>query len=98
MELWDFCSESQVNVKGYFAWSYADNFEWNEGFTVRFGLYYVNYTDLSRHPKNSACWFTNFASKTSPKSSLFNYFDLDQLIAARVALGGRRALSSAGRL
>ncbi|CAN1145086.1 Beta-glucosidase 12 [Linum perenne] len=48
--------EKQVNVKGYFAWSYADNFEWNEGYTVRFGLIYVNYTDLSRHPKHSACW------------------------------------------
>ncbi|CAN1145091.1 Beta-glucosidase 12 [Linum perenne] len=48
--------EKQVNVKGYFAWSYADNFEWNEGYTVRFGLNYVNYTDLSRHPKHSACW------------------------------------------
>ncbi|CAN0923782.1 Beta-glucosidase 24 [Linum grandiflorum] len=90
-------TEKQVKVKGYFAWSYADNFEWNEGYTVRFGLYYINYTDLSRHPKDSACWFTNFCNKTQPKSS-FNYFDLDQLITARAALGGRRALSSTGLL
>ncbi|CAN1825369.1 Putative beta-glucosidase 23 [Linum perenne] len=85
--------EKHVNVKGYFAWSYADNFEWNEGYTVRFGLNYVNYTDLSRHPKHSACWFTNFCSnKTKPKS-----FDLHHLFttsSTAAALGGRRTLSS----
>ncbi|CAN1304063.1 Beta-glucosidase 31 [Linum perenne] len=84
--------EKQVNVKGYFAWSYADNFEWNEGYTVRFGLNYVNYTDLSRHPKHSACWFTNFCNKTKPNS-----FDLHHLFttaSADAPLGGRRALSS----
>ncbi|CAN0923764.1 Beta-glucosidase 24 [Linum grandiflorum] len=91
-------TEKQVKVKGYFAWSYADNFEWNEGYTVRFGLYYINYTDLSRHPKDSACWFTNFCSKDQKKTKYFNYFDLDQLITARAALGGRRALSSANHL
>ncbi|CAN0923917.1 Beta-glucosidase 24 [Linum grandiflorum] len=89
-------NEKQVNVKGFFAWSFIDNFEWNEGYTVRFGLYYVNYTDLSRNPKYSACWYTNFCSKKEPKA--FEYFDLDQLIATRAALGGRRALSSADHL
>ncbi|CAN0916955.1 Beta-glucosidase 24 [Linum grandiflorum] len=93
-------NEKQVKVKGFFAWSYADNFEWNEGYTVRFGLYYINYTDLSRYPKDSACWYTNFCSKKQPES--FNYYDLEQLITTRVArlaaLGGRRALSSAGSL
>ncbi|CAN0923916.1 Beta-glucosidase 24 [Linum grandiflorum] len=86
--------EKQVNVKGFFAWSNIDNFEWNEGYTVRFGLYYINYTDLSIHPKYSACWYTNFCSKTRPKC--FKYFD--PLIVTRAALGGRRALSSTGRL
>ncbi|CAN1830546.1 Beta-glucosidase 14 [Linum perenne] len=88
--------EKQVNVKGYFAWSYADNFEWNEGYTVRFGLNYINYTDLSRHPKYSACWFTNFCSRTKPKS--FNLYNLFTTTFTNAALGGRRALySSAGR-
>ncbi|KAG8657281.1 cyanogenic beta-glucosidase-like [Manihot esculenta] len=50
-----------VNLKGYFAWSYLDNFEWNIGYTSRFGLYYVNRSDnLTRVPKNSAGWFTTF--------------------------------------
>ncbi|CAN0923775.1 Beta-glucosidase 24 [Linum grandiflorum] len=91
-------TEKKVNVKGFFAWSFADNFEWNEGYTVRFGLYYVNYTDLSRHPKDSACWYTHFCNKTQPDMSSFNKFNLDKLITTRPALGGRRTLPSTGRL
>ena len=28
-----------VDVRGYFYWSYVDNYEWNHGFDLRFGLY-----------------------------------------------------------
>ncbi|OAY80826.1 Beta-glucosidase 12 [Ananas comosus] len=50
-----------VDVRGYFAWSFMDNFEWSSGFTTRFGLYYVDYSDgLKRYPKNSARWFQHF--------------------------------------
>ncbi|CAN0916944.1 Beta-glucosidase 24 [Linum grandiflorum] len=87
-------NENQVKVKGFFPWSYADNFEWNAGYTIRFGLYYIDYKDLSRHPKYSACWYTNFCDKTKSKSK-----DEDRLItthdALHAALLGRRALSSA---
>ncbi|ONK60334.1 uncharacterized protein A4U43_C08F17110, partial [Asparagus officinalis] len=51
------------NVKGYFAWSMFDSFEWDAGFTVRFGLYYVDYNTLKRYPKKSAHWYRNFLSK-----------------------------------
>ncbi|XP_043714966.1 isoflavonoid 7-O-beta-apiosyl-glucoside beta-glycosidase-like [Telopea speciosissima] len=56
-----FCSAG-VDVKGYFVWSLLDDFEWNSGYTVRFGLYYVNFKSeyLQRHPKNSAKWFRKF--------------------------------------
>ncbi|KAE8689537.1 Beta-glucosidase 1 [Hibiscus syriacus] len=46
-----------ANVKGYFAWSMFDNFEWLLGYTSRFGLIYVDYNDLKRYPKLSASWF-----------------------------------------
>ncbi|CAD6260548.1 unnamed protein product [Miscanthus lutarioriparius] len=53
-----------ANVKGYFAWSLLDNFEWVNGYTVRFGIYFVDYSDgLKRYPKSSAHWFKEFLKK-----------------------------------
>jgi beta-glucosidase len=53
-----------ANVKGYFAWSLLDNFEWGNGFTVRFGLNFVDYSDGNkRYPKKSAHWFKEFLRK-----------------------------------
>nr|XP_043608969.1 beta-glucosidase 12-like [Erigeron canadensis] len=50
-----------VNVKGYFAWSLLDNFNWDRGYAVRFGLHFVDYgNELRRYPKFSSTWFTNF--------------------------------------
>ncbi|URE37082.1 beta-glucosidase [Musa troglodytarum] len=47
-----------VDVRGYFAWSLLDNFEWTSGYTVRFGIVYVDYRNgLKRYPKSSAHWF-----------------------------------------
>ncbi|KAK6120782.1 hypothetical protein DH2020_045477 [Rehmannia glutinosa] len=49
-----------VNVKGFIAWSFLDNFEWGSGYTQRFGLCYVDYKNgLKRIPKQSALWFRN---------------------------------------
>ena len=44
-------------VKGYFYWSFFDNFEWARGYTERFGLTYVNYQTQERIPKDSAYWY-----------------------------------------
>ncbi|XP_045820620.1 cyanogenic beta-glucosidase-like [Trifolium pratense] len=57
-----------VNVKGYFAWSLLDNHEWESGFSLRFGLVFVDYeNDLKRHRKLSAHWFKNFLQKSNPE-------------------------------
>ncbi|XP_048426094.1 beta-glucosidase 12-like isoform X2 [Pyrus x bretschneideri] len=54
-----------TNVKGYFAWSVLDNFEWSDGYTVRFGIIYVDYESLQRSSKSSTYWFQSFLKKSS---------------------------------
>ncbi|KAF9493202.1 beta-glucosidase 1A [Pleurotus eryngii] len=49
-----------VDVKGYFGWSLLDNFEWAEGYTVRFGVTYVDYATQRRYPKDSAKFLTKW--------------------------------------
>ncbi len=44
-------------LKGYFAWSLLDNFEWAEGYSKRFGIYYVDFETLQRIPKESAMYY-----------------------------------------
>ncbi|KAJ6749973.1 hypothetical protein OIU85_000584 [Salix viminalis] len=59
-------NEHGVDVKGFFAWSLMDNFEWGSGYAVRFGLYYVDYNNnLKRYPKNSVKWFKQFLRRDS---------------------------------
>ncbi|XP_058729971.1 cyanogenic beta-glucosidase-like [Vicia villosa] len=54
-----------VNVKGFFAWSLLDNFEWESGLSLRFGLVFVDFKNgQKRHPKLSADWFKNFLIKS----------------------------------
>ncbi|XP_021822639.1 beta-glucosidase 13-like [Prunus avium] len=58
--------DNGVKVKGFFPWTLLDDFEWSSGFSVRFGITYVDYNDgLKRHPKLSAHWFKNFLKKDS---------------------------------
>ena len=46
-----------VDVRGYFQWSIMDNFEWAEGYALRFGLVYLDYEKLERIPKDSYHWY-----------------------------------------
>lgn len=49
--------DNGVNLVGYFAWSFMDNFEWAQGYDKRFGLHYVDFKTGERTAKASAKWF-----------------------------------------
>ncbi|CAN0880860.1 Beta-glucosidase 13, partial [Linum grandiflorum] len=57
----DIAMKRGANVKGYFTWSLIDNFEWGDGYTMRYGLQYVDFNNsCARIPKQSALWFKKF--------------------------------------
>jgi beta-glucosidase len=47
-----------VDVRGYFVWSLLDNYEWSEGYKMRFGVIHVDFETLVRTPKSSALWYS----------------------------------------
>jgi beta-glucosidase len=53
--------ERGVDVRGYFAWSLLDNYEWAWGYHQRFGIVRVDYDTLERTPKASARWYATVA-------------------------------------
>jgi len=50
--------EEGAPVRGYFAWSLLDNFEWSHGYAKRFGIVHVDYRTLRRTPKASARFYS----------------------------------------
>ena len=50
------------NVIGYLYWSLLDNFEWDLGYQMNFGLVEVNKETYERVPHRSASWFGNISS------------------------------------
>ena len=58
-------SEDSCNIIGYTVWSIIDNFEWNQGYSEKFGIYAVNMTSPTkeRTPKKSAQFMKDVIEK-----------------------------------
>ncbi|KAF3451354.1 hypothetical protein FNV43_RR07449 [Rhamnella rubrinervis] len=57
-----------ADVRGFFVWSLLDNFEWDRGYTTRFGLYHVDFATLKRSRKSSATWYKQFIAEHKVKA------------------------------
>jgi beta-glucosidase len=55
--------EEGCNIKGYFAWSLCDNFEWAQGYTERFGIVHVDFHTQKRTIKDSARFLSDYFNR-----------------------------------
>jgi beta-glucosidase len=62
--------EQGVDIRGYFAWSLMDNFEWAEGYEKRFGIVYVDYVTQVRTIKASGLAFKDVINQRQPASDI----------------------------
>ena len=46
-----------VDIRGYFLWTFLDNFEWDKGYTEKFGIVHVDFETQRRTVKDSAYWY-----------------------------------------
>ncbi len=50
-------SDDGADIRGYFLWTFLDNFEWDKGYTERFGIVHVDFATRKRIVKDSALWY-----------------------------------------
>ena len=50
-------SDDGADIRGYFLWTFLDNFEWNKGYNERFGIVHVDFETQKRTVKDSAFWY-----------------------------------------
>jgi len=67
------------DVRGYFYWSFMDNYEWKEGFEPRFGLIEIDYKTYERKPRESAYVYGEIAQKKEISEELIKKYGLKGL-------------------
>jgi len=54
--------EAGVPLNGFFVWSLMDNFEWSKGYSLRYGITYIDFGTQQRIIKDSGLWYRDFIS------------------------------------
>ena len=86
-------ADEGADVRGYFHWTFLDNFEWDKGYSERFGMVWVDFVTQKRIAKDSAYWYQqvmecngrNLSINTKPRQLLF----LEPRLKERVWGGNR---------
>jgi beta-glucosidase len=60
-------NKKRMDIRGYFLWTLMDNFEWQEGYSKRFGIIYVDFKTQERIFKNSAFWYRDLIKSRTIK-------------------------------
>jgi beta-glucosidase len=78
-----------IDLRGYFHWTLADNFEWNEGWHLRFGLYELDPATQVRRPRTSAQVYARLIRQSAVRS-----MESDQTPAEATGLNGNDSHSA----
>lgn len=62
IEIAEMAIEEGIMLKGYYFWSFIDNYEWSFGYSKRFGLVYCDFSSLRRFPKDSSYFIRDVIS------------------------------------
>jgi beta-glucosidase len=57
-------------IHGYYHWSFVDNFEWSEGWRMKFGLHEMNHFTQARTPRPSAALFADIVQSNAISSAI----------------------------
>ena len=68
--------EDGVDLRGYLFWSTLDNFEWNEGYLMRFGMIHVDFETFERTVNDSAKLFGDIAKKNALDDALCKEYNV----------------------
>lgn len=84
-----------IGIKGFFLWTFMDNFEWDCGYNQRFGIIYVDFRNQKRIVKDSAYWYREVILSNGRSLSVNNpskelmYFEQKERMGDSVFLSGR---------